>query len=164
MRWVVGYEGLYLVHRDGYVVNRLGRTMTTKIDRYGYATVRLNRGGEQKWKKVHRLICEAWHGRSPSPTHHAAHLDGTRDNNDPANLVWATPGENERHKIAHGTSNLVQSGMPGTRNPNAKLGDEQVAYLRREAASGRSTRSIAKELGINQSRVVRIKNGQSYAQ
>src|SRR5690348_4661929 len=104
-RWVVGYERLYLVFRDGRVLDRRGRGMAVRIDRYGYANVRLSRDGRQRWKKVHRLVCEAWHGPPPSPVHHAAHLDGDCANNCPENLAWATPKENAEHKRLQGRPN-----------------------------------------------------------
>ena len=147
MRWVLGYEGAYLIHRDGYVVNRLARTMTTKIDRYGYANVRLNRSGEQRWKKVHRLVCEAWRGPCPDG-HECGHLDGDRLNNQPENLVWVTRKENTEHKRLQGRPH---GGGRGT-----ALSPETLKQIR---CSPLSSRRAATEFGVSKSHVVRIRNG-----
>ena len=44
--------------------------------------------------KVHRLVCEAFHGPAPSPDHVVAHNDENGLNNVPDNLRWATHEEN----------------------------------------------------------------------
>jgi len=50
------------------------------------------------FRMLHRLVATAFHGPPPSPTHHCHHIDGTRDNNEAANLQWLTPAE---HSAAH---------------------------------------------------------------
>lgn len=42
---------------------------------------------------VHRLVCEAFHGSRPSPTHSVDHINGIRDDNRADNLRWATKKE-----------------------------------------------------------------------
>lgn len=155
MRWVVGYEKLYLVHRDGYVVNRLARTMTIKIDRYGYANVRLNRDGKQTWQKVHRLVCEAWHGRPPTGTQ-CAHLDGNPLNNSPENLAWVTAAENTAHKKLHGRPH---GGTTGERHPMAKLTAGQVEEIR---AAEESVRQLAARYGVSFAQISRIRSGKMW--
>lgn len=154
MRWVVGYEGLYLVHRDGYVVNRRGDRMAVAIDRYGYAGVRLSRDGKQRHHKVHRLICEAFNG---TPTaEHCAHADGDKLNNRPENLRWSTRSENIADSIRHGTFRFATAAQSGERHPRAKLTKARVREIREKAAMGQSGRSIARELGMNQPHIAAI--------
>lgn len=43
--------------------------------------------------KVHRLVCEAFHG-PPKPGEVCMHLDENSRNNDPGNLAWGTQKEN----------------------------------------------------------------------
>jgi hypothetical protein len=45
--------------------------------------------------KVHRAVCEAFHGSSPSPSHVVLHLDENGLNNRPENLRWGTRKENQ---------------------------------------------------------------------
>lgn len=44
--------------------------------------------------KVHRLICEAFHGEAPSLDSVCLHLDESSKNNRPDNLKWGTQKEN----------------------------------------------------------------------
>lgn len=51
--------------------------------------------------KVHRAVCEAFHGPAPSPSAVVLHLDENALNNRPENLSWGTQRENmnaPRHK------------------------------------------------------------------
>lgn len=150
MRWIVGYEGSYMAHRDGRIFNASAREMSIRIDRYGYANVRLSADGRQSWKKVARLVAEAWHGPPPVGRTQAAHLDGNRLNNGAENIAWKSPKENSADRLIHGTHRA------GARHPRAKLCVEQVAAIR---ASGLSSRAAARAFGISQTHVVHIRNG-----
>lgn len=44
--------------------------------------------------KVHRLVCEAFHGPAPSKRSVVIHLDEDATNNRPENLRWGTQKEN----------------------------------------------------------------------
>lgn len=44
--------------------------------------------------KVHRLVCEAFHGAATSADHIVIHLDEDATNNRPENLKWGTMKEN----------------------------------------------------------------------
>lgn len=48
----------------------------------------------KKTLKVHRLVCEAFHGPPPFDGAVVIHLDEDSHNNDPANLKWGTQKEN----------------------------------------------------------------------
>jgi hypothetical protein len=147
-----------LIHQDGQVFNRLANVMAVRIDRYGYANVRLNANGRQTWKKVNRLVCEAWHGPPPTPQHHAAHLDGDQLNNTPGNVAWKTPKENAADKRSHG-SRMNNGGMSGETHPAARLTPDEVAAIR---SSTLPSRALAAEYGVSQPHIVRIKNGQKW--
>lgn len=45
--------------------------------------------------KVHRAVCEAFHGKAPTPAHVVMHLDEDAHNNRPENLAWGTQKENQ---------------------------------------------------------------------
>jgi hypothetical protein len=75
--------------------------------RTGYKRVNLRSpDGNNRAVKVHRLICAAFHGPSPTDKPEVAHRDGTRDNNQPDNLRWASRKENVADQMAHGTFNF----------------------------------------------------------
>lgn len=44
--------------------------------------------------KIHRLVCEAFHGVPPFPKAVVIHLDEDATNNKPENLRWGTQKEN----------------------------------------------------------------------
>lgn len=117
--------------------------------------VNLTVGGKTVKRRVHRLVCEAWHGLPPTSGHHAAHLDGNSSNNRQWNLAWATPKENNADKRLHGTH------QAGAKHPRAKLTPHQVEAIRE---SRLSSRALARAYGVSQSQVVRIKNGDRWAE
>lgn len=65
-------------------------TKASKTARHKYYGV-VYRG---KNYKVHRLICEAFHGPAPYGRDVVLHLDENALNNDPCNLRWGTQKEN----------------------------------------------------------------------
>lgn len=49
---------------------------------------------KQRPRKVHQLVCEAFHGTKPFPEAVVIHLDEDALNNRPENLKWGTQKEN----------------------------------------------------------------------
>ena len=47
-----------------------------------------------KTRKVHRLVCEAFHGPAPKGMNVCMHIDENAENNRPENLRWGTQKEN----------------------------------------------------------------------
>ena len=76
----------------------------------GYWHYTLWRGGRGRTIRVNRLVCETFQGMAPTSKHHAAHLDGNKDNNRNDNLNWKTPAENDADKDRHGTRPSVANG------------------------------------------------------
>ena len=66
------------------------KTKASKNARYLYMGT-LYRG---KNYKVHRLICEAFHGPAPEGHNVVIHLDEDSTNNRPENIKWGTQKEN----------------------------------------------------------------------
>lgn len=71
-------------------------------DGSGYRQVALVGPDGQRMRKVHLLLCEAWHGSRPAGMQ-ARHQDGDQLNNTPGNVTWGTPSENMRDQVRHGT-------------------------------------------------------------
>lgn len=81
----------------------LGRFLKPAVHRRGYRAVKLCLDdGSRRTVKVHRLVCEAFHGEPPSSRHHDAHIDGDVANNSADNLYWATAKENAADRERHG--------------------------------------------------------------
>lgn len=110
----------------------------------GYRSVSLCHNNKKITRLVHRLICSAFHGPPPSPTHQVRHLDGSRMNNTPSNLRWGTQEENWQDREAHGR------GMKGEKHHQAIFTDEERANIR-WAVQHRlcSRRHAARILGVS---------------
>lgn len=149
-RPVPGFELRYSVSSVGAIINNsTGQILFGEIDRDGYRRVNLSKDGKTLKRRVHRLVCEAFHGPCPEGME-CAHLDGQRRNNCASNLSWATSSDNNRQKVAHGTA------QSGVNHPRAKLTIADVSAIR---ASAKSTRKLSAEYGVSQSHIVRIRNG-----
>ena len=157
-----GFEGIYHVSSLGRVkrvVDGAGRAKAGAIlkpgkNPKGYLAVCLCQNGKQNTRYIHRLVCEAFHGPSPSAAHQAAHKDDDKKNNVDDNLYWATPEQNggvdrRRHgKIMHGS----KCGM-------AKLKDEDIPTIRAMRESGMLNREIADVFGVRPHTISRIVSG-----
>lgn len=62
-----------------------------KNSRHSYKKIQSSRLGPMK---VHRLVCEAFHGPEPADKPIVIHIDENSHNNRPENLRWGTQKEN----------------------------------------------------------------------
>lgn len=122
----------------------------------GYLTIVMRGEGREKAEAVHRLVARAFIGPAATPAHNAAHTDGNRTNNHYSNLSWVTRSENERHKVAHGTSNR------GERNRAAVLTQEQVREIK-GLLGKQAQRAIAAQFGVKQQTISSIARGDSWS-
>ena len=96
---IVGFENIYVINLDGTIKNinnNSTNTLTTRVDRAGYKTVRLSKNGKTHTKYIHRLIATSF---IPNPYNkpEVNHKDGNKLNNAVANLEWVTHAENVQH-------------------------------------------------------------------
>lgn len=87
----------------------------------GYGVMRV----DGKAATVHKKMCIRAHGPAPTPKHEAAHScgNGNKACINKRHLSWKTKSENERDKIAHGTSNQ------GSRHGMSKLTEAEVRRI-----------------------------------
>lgn len=151
---ISGWEGLYAAGTDG-VIYRMDRgapqPLAPSPNSKGYSTVSLSRGA---WEThtVHRLVCEAFYGPSPTSKAQVRHLDGDRANNAPANLDWGTHADNWQDRKGHG-------GGMGETHHAAKLDDAAVAEIR---SSALSQRALARKFGVSQATVSDARLGKTW--
>ena len=139
----------------GRVRGVLGGIRALQPGRDGYP--QLNIGG--KARKVHRLVCIAFHGPAPTPGHEVAHGNGIRHDNRADNLRWATRSENTRDSVKHGTCAILRRTPEGL-NCAAKLTWEQVDEIKNLYATGDYLqREIAAMFGVSKSIVQAINAG-----
>jgi hypothetical protein len=129
----------------------------TKNVRWGYLYVMLNCVPRKQNRRVHVMVCEAFHGPRPSPEHDAAHKDGNRTNNVATNLKWATRTENMADAMEQGTF------VKGADHWSAKLIPDDVCAIRRRVALGENMHRLAEEFGLCASQVCRISKRQTWA-
>ena len=138
-RDVPGWEGLYQASSLGRI-KRLSRWAKTKGQTLayhrarivggvpnrctGYIEIALSRSGEVTKVSAHKLVCLTFHGPQPTSEHQVAHKDGTKTNNLPSNLRWATAKENAEDRELHGTD------PKGSRAGNSRLTGEDVLRIR----------------------------------
>lgn len=162
----------YDVSSDGYVRRtaggsnnaKIGRVLKGYVDKDGYTIVRLSRGGQVHDRKVHRLVCEAFHGSSDLPE--VRHLDGDPANNCASNLAWGTCAQNAADRERHGRT------QRGENSPRAKLTAQQVAEIRSAYATARIGRQrvprgwreqIASQYSLTVNGLSTILSGRGYA-
>lgn len=86
----------------------------------GYPYVQLRR---RNYRKIHRLVLEAFVGPAPAG-HIACHADGSKRNNRLTNLRWDTPSANDRDRERHGVDTSNE------RNGRASITNLQVRAIR----------------------------------
>lgn len=91
--------GKYEVSNLGNVRNsNSGKVLKPAKDRYGYLYVCLHELGKNHYKKIHRLVAEAFvDNEEDKPC--IDHIDGDKTNNIYTNLRWVTPKENSNNPI-----------------------------------------------------------------
>ena len=158
------YEG-YTVDRDGNVWSyhpwrgQTRRKLTPHPNSKGYLAVKVKHEGRMKKALIHKMVCEAFHGAKPSPSHQVRHLNGVRSDNRDVNLRWGTPSENAQDRKRHGTERAVENAragagkLRGSKNVSAKVTEAQVVQIRMRYAAGEGPRSIAKAFGVHRDTV-----------
>ncbi len=118
---------------------------------YAYVTIDGRRVG------AHRFVCAVAHGDPVAPRTDAAHSCRNRTCVNPHHLRWATRSENLSDRTADGTDHR------GSRNPQAKLCNDEVRQLRRLRTSGVLLKDLAGQFGIAESTACRIAQGAFYS-
>lgn len=134
----------YQVSNNGFVKNLNTNTILNgSHDARGYVVVSIWLDDKMYTKKVHRLVAEAF---IPNPDNKPTvnHKDGNKENNNIANLEWATHKENIDHAIQTGLRDL--KGMNSSSNIYT---DETVHRVCKMLEQRVSARDIADTLNVN---------------
>jgi hypothetical protein len=120
----------YLVGDDGTVIGPRG-PVSGVVSPDGYIQVSYRRpDGTRTTTTVNVMVCETFHGPRPGRKYQAAHWDGNPSNNVLSNLRWATPSQNARDSIRHGTFGPTRPERTGESHHLAVLTEELVREIR----------------------------------
>lgn len=137
---------------------RHGRILKQQLGTHGYMQVGLTRDGEKSQHRVHRLVCEAFHGPCPDGME-TLHGPAGRLDNRAINLQWGTSKQNRQD--AHRDGTFVGFGIEAE-NPSAKLTPEIVHECRTRHAQGESQTALADEFDVNHSVMARMLRGETW--
>lgn len=95
--------------------------------------------------RVHRIVCETFHGKQPKNKPYVRHIDGRKDNNKTINLEWATPSETllAAHK----------------KNTYSRFSVTTIRRVKRLINKGKTNEHIAEIVSMSDSNVSAIKYG-----
>ena len=135
---IEGFEN-YIICTDGTVHNKKGHNISRWKDNVGYLQVKLSKEGKWYYKRVHRLVAEAF---IPNPHNlkQVNHIDGDKTNNEVSNLEWIDNKNNTQHGY---DNNLYHSKH---RNIKIEVYDKITHQL---INTYKSIRETANELNIN---------------
>jgi hypothetical protein len=153
-----GFE-LYEVSDLGRVRNvKSGRLLAGATNGGGYLQVQFRApNGKKKTLSVHRLVAIAFHG-FPAPGQVCNHLSGVKADNRAQNLEWCSRAENSAHAVSIG----LWRGLPGERNPRAKLREDDVVEMRRLSREGLSYTELADRFVVTPQTAYRAVVGQTW--
>jgi hypothetical protein len=144
------------VQRDRCAYRLKSKILGGSRNQIGHKKVRLRLPtGNWTMRYVHALVLESFVGARPKGKE-AAHRDGIAANNHWRNLRWATPKQNAKDKIAHGT-NLGREGHPGSR-----LNEVAVKDIRARLKRGETQYAVADIYGVARTTIQAIANGRSW--
>lgn len=142
----------YQISNHGRVKGPADNLLTPWNDK-GYMRVGIVYGEKRKIKRVHCLVAEAFIGKSEIEGVEINHIDGIRTNNRVENIEYVTHQEN----IDHAKRTGLLDSKTGERHYRAKLTAAQVAEIRSQLSSGKTSIEIAKRYGIYHGTVRQIK-------
>ncbi|MEW2478708.1 NUMOD4 motif-containing HNH endonuclease [Mycobacterium sp. NPDC049093] len=82
---------------------RKGRELKQHLAKNGYMTSVVSVASKRINVRVHRMVCETFHGLPTEVRPDVRHLNGVKTDNRAENLCWGTKSENMVDKQRHGT-------------------------------------------------------------
>lgn len=152
LREIPGFKGYY-ISQDGKVYSSHKsdclHEMVLKEDKDGYLEVGLYKNKKRYYRRVHRLVLEAW-STNPNKYTQVNHKDGNVKNNNIDNLEWCTAQYNIQHSfyVLHRKPTISNNKKVSLINNNSK---EVRTFL--------SIRECAKFLGMSYEHLGRLLNG-----
>ena len=144
--------GNYEVSSIGVVKNsNTGRLLKPQTDKDGYKRVTLCSPSRTYKCFVHGLVAGAFVGPKPKGMQ-VRHVDGSKDNNTPLNLIYGTAKDNADDRTAHGNT------PNGDRHPRTKASDKSVLFAI-DIANTIGLYKAAALIGLSRSALSMIRSG-----
>ena len=97
------YEASSLGNIRSKLTGKIMKVCKNRPDQRGYYQISLTMDiNSRLTRKVHTLVCIAFHGNPPTNLHTVNHKDGNKLNNNKDNLEWVTAKENTNHLFKNG--------------------------------------------------------------
>jgi hypothetical protein len=145
----------YKIGSDGSIIGPMGRPLIPGRHPQGYLQVLIYRPGQHRLcRRVHALVCEAFHGPRPEGQE-VRHLDGNPANNNASNLRWGTHSENVIDSINHGTKFVPRGELQRT----SKLTGQDILEIR---SSNQSQAELALKYGVTQGHISNIRSRKTW--
>lgn len=142
---VLGFDA-YAINENGEVFSqKRGKNLYQWKDNMGYMQVVLYKNGKRNYKRVHRLVWEAFNGKIPDNLF-INHIDSNKSNNNLLNLELVTNSENVKHFYDNNTQKKY-------------IVDVYCKYDNSYLNTYYSLKSLCDELKINRKTVANIING-----
>lgn len=164
IRWVTGYEGLYLVDNIGNVISvpkKEGKNIHNKYNilkhsiKNGYEVVGLSKNGKIKTLLVHRIIAKAF---IPNPQNYKIvnHKNGIKTDNRISNLEWCTVSQNTRHAYDNNLSDFKNIALKSLSKYNEIQSYKKIILVKgnKEYSFG-STKEASEFLKTKQNEITR---------
>lgn len=167
-RDVSNYEGLYQISNFGKV-----RTLTRKIkccsgkyriilsqikkprkDKDGYMMVDLSKNCSPRTFKIHRLVLEAFKGKSNLQCNHK---NGIKNDNRLCNLEYVTAKQN----IVHAIKNGLRLPNLGEKNGMSRLKEKDVIFIKKNKNKYKQ-KKLAEIFGVDPSTISVILNNKTW--
>ena len=148
-QYKVSSEGEIYDVKNGVLLNQYPMQKKSPFNGTDYQAVYLL----GQMRRVHRLVCETFHGAAPAGQTVVLHLDECKDNNHKDNLSWGTAAQNSqawihsqggvmpRHSLAkiRRAKKLINKGYTNDKVATmTKIGDSQISLIK----LGRSHRYV----------------------
>ena len=143
IRQIKCYEGLYEIDENGNVFSiprngtcKIKRKISSRVNKYGYKQVSLNKNNKQKTFLVHRLVGFAFLENTLNLPQ-INHKDGNKLNNHYSNLEFCTKGFNTKHAFENNLKGFKERALENLNKINSKnsyksvelyIGNEKIAF------------------------------------
>lgn len=157
---------------ENYLISNHGRVKSLKVDPIhgmllkifslrGYERLPVTqKNGKKTARYIHKLVAQEFIEKTDPAQQYVIHLDYNKNNNCVTNLKWATKKEKEKHQF----NNPMYKGA-SPKISYSKLSEGKVKLIKRKLANpNRKTRMkmIAKQFGISEMQLYRIKSGENW--